>query len=40
MLGDRGWPLSFIRDTLEIYGYAIDIAKISIRHIHQPEAAV
>src|SRR5579884_3932769 len=40
MLGDRGWPLEFIRGTLEVYGYAIDIAKVSIRHIHQPENAV
>jgi phosphosulfolactate synthase len=40
MLGDRGWPLTFVRDTLDVYGYAIDIAKISVRHIHQPEDAV
>jgi phosphosulfolactate synthase len=40
MLGDRGWPLPFVRDTLDVYGYGIDIAKISVRHIHQPEDAV
>lgn len=40
MLGDRGWPLSFIRDSLDVYGYGVDIAKISARHIQQPERAV
>src|SRR5450759_1092902 len=40
MLGDRGWPLSFIEGTLAAYGHAIDIAKISVRHIHQPEEIV
>lgn len=40
MLGDRGWPIDFIEGTLEIYDYAIDIAKISIRHIQQPEDIV
>lgn len=40
MLGDRGWPVSFIEGTLAAYGHAIDIAKISVRHIHQPEQVV
>lgn len=40
MLGDRGWPLNFIEGTLKAYGYAIDIAKLSVRHMHQPEAVV
>jgi len=40
MLGDRGWPVSFIEGTLAAYGDAIDIAKISVRHIHQPEDVV
>lgn len=40
MLGDRGWPASFIEGTLVAYGHAIDIAKISIRHIQQPEDVV
>ncbi len=40
MLGDRGWPVSFIEGTLAAYGDAIDIAKISVRHIHQPEEVV
>jgi phosphosulfolactate synthase len=40
MLGDRGWPISFIEGTLRAYGHGIDIAKISIRHVHQPEYIV
>lgn len=40
MLGDRGWPINFIEGTLQAYGDVIDIAKISIRHIHQPESVV
>lgn len=40
MLGDRGWPINFIEGTLAAYDYAIDIAKISIRHMHQPESIV
>ncbi len=40
MLGDRGWPINFIEGTLAAYDYAIDIAKISIRHMHQPESVV
>lgn len=40
MLGDRGWPLNFIEGTLRAYDHAIDIAKVSIRHIHQPESIV
>jgi hypothetical protein len=39
MLGDRGWPVSFIEGTLEAYGRAIDIAKISVRHIHQSSSS-
>lgn len=40
MVGDRGWPISFVQGTLEAYGHAIDIAKISAWHVHQPEHIV
>jgi phosphosulfolactate synthase len=40
MVGDRGWPISFIQGMLEAYGHAIDIAKVSAWHLHQPEHIV
>jgi phosphosulfolactate synthase len=40
MLGDRGWPINFIEGTLAAYAHAIDIAKLSVRHMHQPESVV
>ncbi|OFX16092.1 MAG: hypothetical protein A2V59_04470 [Armatimonadetes bacterium RBG_19FT_COMBO_69_19] len=40
MVGDRGWPLTFIQGMLEAYGHAIDIVKISAWHLHQPGSVV
>lgn len=40
MIFDRGWPLVFIEGVLESFAPAIDIAKISAWHLHQPESVV
>lgn len=40
MVFDRGWPLVFIEGVLEAYAGAIDIAKVSAWHLHQPEEVV
>ena len=39
-LFDRGWPANFIEGALEGFADAIDIAKISAWHLHQPESVV
>lgn len=40
MVFDRGWPSVFIEGVLEGFAPAIDIAKISAWHMHQPEKIV
>src|SRR3972149_6171513 len=40
MVFDRGWPIQFIEGVLEAYAGAIDIAKVSAWHLHQPERVV
>jgi phosphosulfolactate synthase (CoM biosynthesis protein A) len=40
MVFDRGWPIDFIEGYLEAYPDAVDIAKISAWHLHQPEHIV
>lgn len=40
MIFDRGWPAVFIEGVLESFADAIDIAKISAWHMHQPESIV
>ncbi len=40
MIFDRGWPSVFIEGVLESFAGAIDIAKISAWHLHQPESVV
>ncbi|MGH8997440.1 MAG: phosphosulfolactate synthase, partial [Acidimicrobiales bacterium] len=40
MIFDRGWPAVFIEGVLESFAGAIDIAKISAWHLHQPESIV
>lgn len=40
MVFDRGWPATFIEGVIEAFSEAIDIAKISAWHLHQPEAIV
>ena len=40
MVFDRGWPSVFIEGVLEAYPNAVDIAKVSAWHLHQPEAVV
>lgn len=40
MVFDRGWPTAFIEGVLNAYPDAVDIAKVSAWHIHQPEDVV
>lgn len=40
MVFDRGWPSDFIEGVLTAYPNAVDIAKVSAWHIHQPEDVV
>lgn len=40
MIIDRGWPVTFSEGMMQAYGEYVDIVKIGIRHIHQPEDVV